>query len=473
VKLARTLLDVKTLEGKKFRLSKYCHILNRKDKVCLYHSLSLGKAFISKTQFEQLSSFLERPLDINYASKRGYHGFLAELYEKFMLVEANENDDDALTLCQQAIWEKAGIRLMYLIVTEQCNLDCSYCFVEKNYPVEREKKSMNSKIVKSALEYFAAIRSNETGNSQIILYGGEPLLNFPRVKDCVLHVDKLKSDGLLPKSQVLSLLTNGTLVDDSIAKFLYRYGVEVAVSLDGPQNMHDKFRKYADGKGSFQNAYKGAKILSKYYGSKLGISLAITPENVDTLPGIAEWVVKEFGVESIGLSLPTYPLNKVMNLRQIAKKVFKSYLVLREYGIVEERFSRVLEPFYKEMVYPCDCGAIGSQIVVAPDGQVGICHAFLGERTHFVRDVFILKAKKVHPFSISDWQEWRLRSPLTMKECRKCIALGICGGGCGYNALKMKGSIWDMDTDFCQYISTMLRLLLWHTHDSLDTPSNG
>jgi len=50
---------------------------------------------------------------------------------------------------------------------------------------------------------------------------------------------------------------------------------------------------------------------------------------------------------------------------------------------------------------------------------------------------------------IPENQKTRRRSPLTNEICKKCVALGNCGGGCPYNAYRAKGTIDAFDERFC------------------------
>jgi len=108
---------------------------------------------------------------------------------------------------------------------------------------------------------------------------------------------------------------------------------------------------------------------------------------------------------------------------------------------------RKVNSFSSQKIHPYDCAASGSrQIVIAPDGQVGICHGYIGSRKHFVGTVFD------NDLIVEDtltYKDWKKRSPITMKQCQSCVALGTCGGGCPCDAEISKGSIWELDERFC------------------------
>lgn len=126
---------------------------------------------------------------------------------------------------------------------------------------------------------------------------------------------------------------------------------------------------------------------------------------------------------------------------------------------------RKVDSFVKSEIYAFDCGAAGGgQIVIAPDGQVGICHGYLGSRKHFATTV---DDETFDPRNDPVFIEWSRRSPLNMDACRECPALGICGGGCPLNADFEEGSIWGLDKRFCVHCKTTLEWLIWDLYKQM------
>ena len=115
----------------------------------------------------------------------------------------------------------------------------------------------------------------------------------------------------------------------------------------------------------------------------------------------------------------------------------------------------MINAFVDGYVYYNDCGGCGEQIVVTPDGMVGPCHAYCGNRKYFIRP-----DKSFNPYAHPIWEEWKFRSPLFMEQCRNCIALSICGGGCPYSADQRNGSIWELDDAFCIHAKATAEFLI-------------
>jgi uncharacterized protein len=93
---------------------------------------------------------------------------------------------------------------------------------------------------------------------------------------------------------------------------------------------------------------------------------------------------------------------------------------------------RKVKAFVEHRLHFQDCAAEGgNQLVIAPDGEVGLCHGYLSTRETFVTNV------DNHDFDMTQdpvFLDWNKRTPFNMPQCQDCMALGVCGGGCALNA---------------------------------------
>ncbi|MBI4646033.1 MAG: hypothetical protein HY738_05405 [Bacteroidia bacterium] len=58
--------------------------------------------------------------------------------------------------------------------------------------------------------------------------------------------------------------TNGTILNNKILNVFQKYGSEIFISLDGPENVHNRNRPYRNGKSSFKMVMSKVKLLDKY-----------------------------------------------------------------------------------------------------------------------------------------------------------------------------------------------------------------
>jgi len=146
-----------------------------------------------------------------------------------------------------------------------------------------------------------------------------------------------------------------------------------------------------------------------------------------------EWL-KNIEVYDVGLNIirPTlrFPVDPGY-ADQVADSLIEGYKFLSKQEIYEDRMERKVKTFIEGIVYPYDRAGCGNQIVVSSSGKVGVCAGFTGTKKYFMTDVF---DRSFDHRTDQTFLLWSKKSPLAMKECFDCPAIGICGGGCPHNA---------------------------------------
>ena len=160
---------------------------------------------------------------------------------------------------------KSKLNQLILETTESCNLRCGYCIYNKFIEESRDHgfKNMELPTAYAGIDYLIA-NSSQSDSAAVTFYGGEPLLRFPFIQSCVEYARKI-SKG---KTVRFSITSNATLITPEIAQFLKKEGFGVNVSIDGPKNVHDSYRVDINGKGTFERAIRGLKLLVDAYGDK-------------------------------------------------------------------------------------------------------------------------------------------------------------------------------------------------------------
>jgi len=153
---------------------------------------------------------------------------------------------------------------LILQVTQQCNLRCGYCVYSGIYGRNRvhSNERMSWDTAKKAIDFFLK-RSWAIPESTIGFYGGEPLLEFGLIKQCVDYV-KTQVEG---KTIVFNITTNGTIMTDEMMEFMVANDFMLTISLDGSKEEHDVNRKFSDGEGSFDVIIKNIKKFKNRYPS--------------------------------------------------------------------------------------------------------------------------------------------------------------------------------------------------------------
>jgi len=167
---------------------------------------------------------------------------------------------------------------------------------------------MNWEVARRAIDYLKE-HSLCSKNVAISFYGGEPLVNFPLIEECVTYARSILSD----KPLTFSISTNGTLVTSKIAEFFHKNSFQVLLSIDGPREIHDGYRKDFNGNGSFDHALKGLRCLFDAYGDestgKIHLNMVYSPpwssQRLDRIAELWEevsWLPKEM---KLHISYPT------------------------------------------------------------------------------------------------------------------------------------------------------------------------
>ncbi len=141
-----------------------------------------------------------------------------------------------------------------------CNLNCSYCFYlakEELYP-ESDFRMDDATLENFIQQYIAAQQMSPITFSW---QGGEPTamgLDFFR------KVIALEQKYTTPKITIENTLqTNGTLLTEDWARFLYENHFLVGISIDGPANLHDPYRRDKGGNPSHKSSYPWLEFIAK------------------------------------------------------------------------------------------------------------------------------------------------------------------------------------------------------------------
>jgi len=169
------------------------------------------------------------------------------------------------------------VSALTLQVTQQCNLRCEYCVYSGGYHNRGHANNRMSRETALKAIDFLFTHSKDAKRLNIGFYGGEPLLEFKLIKECMEYAVK-KSEGRL---LTFGITTNGTLLNDEIADFFEKHDVAVLISLDGPKEIHDKNRKQnISGCGSFDTIMENlGRLREKHpgYMKKVSFSVVVDP----------------------------------------------------------------------------------------------------------------------------------------------------------------------------------------------------
>lgn len=143
-----------------------------------------------------------------------------------------------------------------------CNLDCTYCFYlsKQTLPGGPSGGHMDDEVLERFVrDYIGSV----TGDQVVFSWqGGEPtLLGLPFFHKVVALQRKYAKSGQRIEND---LQTNGTLLDEEWAMFLKEHRFLVGLSIDGPRDIHDRYRLTKRGEPTFDTVYAAAKLLRRF-----------------------------------------------------------------------------------------------------------------------------------------------------------------------------------------------------------------
>lgn len=164
-----------------------------------------------------------------------------------------------------------------LVLTEKCSMRCKYCAYSGHYTYHRNHgtKEMSPEIMRKAVDFYF-LHSDKNKEKNISIYGGEPLANFDLLQKCVFYVkNKYFADTRY------NMTTNGILLDREKIKFLVENNFSLLISLDGPKDIHDRYRVSRNGKGTYNKIISKLKLFQsmypEYYSKHLRFNMVLAP----------------------------------------------------------------------------------------------------------------------------------------------------------------------------------------------------
>ena len=145
-----------------------------------------------------------------------------------------------------------------------CNLDCEYCYYLHKEDLYPETKSwrMTPETLETYIQQYIAAQPAGPEEITFAWQGGEPtLLGIEFFKRIV----ELEKKYARPGQKIANALqTNGVLLDDEWCEFFKQEGFLIGLSIDGPAELHDRYRYDKKGEGTFAAVLKAMKLLQRH-----------------------------------------------------------------------------------------------------------------------------------------------------------------------------------------------------------------
>lgn len=335
-----------------------------------------------------------------------------------------------------------------------CNLACKYCYyLEKNNLYKEQQPDRRFIMTDDTLERFISmyIQSQTTPQVLFCWHGGESLMRPLSFYKRVVELQKKYAAGRIIDN---TIQTNGTLLDDEWCRFFRDNNWLVGVSVDGPQEFHDEYRRNKMGAPSFRKVMQGINLLKKH-GVEWNALAVVNDFNAD-YPLDFYRFFKEIECRYIQFTPIVERILPRKDGRYLASPMDAQDIPLADFSVLPAQWGDFLCAIFDEWV----CNDVGEYFVQIFDAtlanwvgeQPGVCsmartcgHAGVMEYNgdvyscdHFVFPEYKLGNIRTHTLVEMMFSECQQRFGADKRDrlpgqCRQCRYLFACNGECPKN----------------------------------------
>lgn len=352
--------------------------------------------------------------------------------------------------------ERFPLGSLVLNVANKCNLHCSYCYEPEAAKYSSSPVQMDWDTARQSVD-FLFHKAGGNREVSICFFGGEALLNFPLLRDVVDYAETQAQQQ--EKKVDFSLTTNATLLADDIIDFFNAHRVGITISMDGPQDLHDKRRfsltTRGDRKGSYAQVVARVKRLFDRYTARPVVARVTVTKGTIEISRIYEHLTS-LGFFEVGFSPVTAKSDEEHGLepadlrsmlagfKELGQMYIERALQNRYTGF--SNLSTMLTDLYTgtNKLFPCGAGL--GLLDIDGNGDVYLCHRFPGTEEHKYGNVKSgLEYKRLNEFINGAHVE---NKPV----CQTCWIRGLCGGGCYHEAYTQFGDGALPNLHYCDFL---------------------
>lgn len=353
-------------------------------------------------------------------------------------------------------WTHGEPRSLCLIISQDCNLRCGYCYAEHGI-YGREKRLMDINTAKKSIN---KILGRDYINT-ILFFGGEPFLNYALMREIVSYIENLQLDVKY------TAVTNGTIMNEDIKYFINKNFFNLCISLDEIKEINDHQRH-----GNVESVHdcvvntikelqeRKCLVSLKSITTKIGVArlmeidsylrsldidlLAI--ESVSDVPENSEFYISNEDYIKFVHSLSNILRKNIQELAQGETRILPFYIsTILKYMLTKTRKINM-------------CSAGREYFAITADGDVYPCHRLIGFEEFFMGNV--------HDENFPGENFSKIRHTFcsenvySSKKCKTCWARFLCGGDCQADSYISTKDISCPTERRCVLIKTIIDKLL-------------
>jgi uncharacterized protein len=261
-----------------------------------------------------------------------------------------------------------------LLLTTSCNLKCDYCYIHKR------DATMSVDIMEKAVN-FVFDHTSDNDRIDFGLFGGEPLLAWEQTKQAVKLIEDMANTG--NHDVRVSLVTNGTLLNENILSYVRDHCLILQVSCDGIPLVQDAHRRFVNGEGSSKVVEKNI-ITALHMLPAVLVNMVYGPETYAYLPESIEYLAS-LGLRQLDLN-PDYTAQwlpeHISGLEQTYRRIEGIYLKYYKnnhplfISLIDEKIAVILRGGY-DAGQRCRMGV--EELSFSPEGYIFPCERLVGD----------------------------------------------------------------------------------------------
>lgn len=324
-----------------------------------------------------------------------------------------------------------------------CNIACEYCFYLEKEKLFSSKKKTDFRMSEDTLETFVKqyIKGQPCGTTEVNFtwQGGEPTLRgIGFYKKAIDFQNKYRRKGMKISN---AFQTNGTLLNNDWAKFFKDNNFLIGISLDGPEKLHNRFRKDHSGVGTFSSVMVGLDTLRKY-NVDFNTLTAVQSDNGDYPQEVYNFL-KRIGSTFMQFIPIIEPEGKSgISYRTVSSQQWGYFLNTVFDLWIKQDLGRIFVQNFETMVgiyagYPSSfcvhSPVCGRAVVLEHNGNLYSCD-------HFVFRENLLG--NIHSTTLTNMADSDFQKSFGLNKikslpliCKECPYLKLCYGGCPSNRL--------------------------------------
>jgi uncharacterized protein len=382
----------------------------------LFNGISGGLKRLSNTEREAVEAFTAG-VCVECSAK-----LLEDLVRARMLIPDDADELEMLSEQYRRSRYDTSHFAVTLITSLGCNFDCPYCFEAKHPSIMDDE-------VQEAILVLLDDQLPRITSFGVNWFGGEPLVGKkPLLALSDRFIEKCDAAGVEYGAQ---MTTNGYLLTEPTCIELKERRVSsVQVGLDGPADVHDRMRPLADGRGSFTKIMENLHHAVENF--TISVRVNISAENFDRV----EELFVALTAEGFAGKLTVYP-GQLVGVHNVTapSSTYHGCFGHRQFAVAEQRFiDLAIQYGLARATLPeptaTPCTAVRSnELVIGSKGELYKCWESVGSPADVIGNIRSYRELD------GRMERWLKYDPFHNQECRNCVALPVCMGGCAHHGM--------------------------------------